>query len=298
MNLLLTGATGFIGTHLRRRLLEEGHDLTIITRSPGSWKEVSANNHRFISWDSDLVAAMEAADVVINMAGENLFDRRWSESVKKKLYDSRIESTRVLVEAMGSASDRPELLISVSGVNYYGERGEDPLEESEPPGHDFLAMICQDWEAEAQKAKAFGIRVSNPRVGVVLHPDDGALDKMILPFKLFIGGPIGRGSQYMPWIHMDDLCRALLFPMHEETFSGPYNACSPSPETMRNLARLMGKVMNRPSLMRVPEWAVKLLLGESATPVLTSLKVIPAQLRQAGFQWTFEDLEEALADLL
>ena len=296
--ILITGGTGFIGTYLCSELLREGHYVTILTRNPGKYQDEQAKNRNYISQDKDLSEAMESVDVVINLAGENLFGQRWSDSVKKKIYDSRILTTSNLVKQMKTSKARPELFISASAVGIYGDQGDSVLDEDTGPGDDFLADVCRDWEIEAWKAEALGIRVAIPRIGIVLEENGGVIEKMKLPFSLFAGGPIGRGRQYVPWIHMQDLCNAILYPMRNESFSGAYNCTSPEPETMNVLAAALGRVLNRPSFFRVPEVMLKAILGEAAQPVLSSLRVQPKKLQLSGFRFEFEDLEEALADIL
>ncbi|TVQ65724.1 MAG: TIGR01777 family protein [Balneolaceae bacterium] len=296
--ILITGGTGFIGGYLGQELLREGHYLTILTRNPENYIEKQAKNHAYISWSQDIAERMEESDVVINLAGENLFGQRWSDSVKKRIYNSRIETTRKLVEQMRKADRKPELFISASAVGIYGDSGDTVLDEQSETGSDFLADVCEDWEKEALKAEGLGVRVALPRIGIVLEKDGGVVEKMRLPFLFFAGGAIGSGRQYVPWIHMRDLCRAILYPMHFTELSGAYNACSPAPETMSTLSSAMGRVLNRPSLFRVPELALKIALGEAAQPVLGSLRVQPKKLLDSGFSFEFEDLEEALADIL
>lgn len=297
-NILITGGTGFVGGYLCEELMRRGHYLTILTRSPEKYSEQGSKNLVFKSWDDPLVPLMEESEIVINLAGENLFGQRWTEPVKKKLYNSRIITTSKLVKAMKQATVRPELFISASAVGIYGDRGDQLLDESSKPGDDFLAEICSDWEAESHKAKKLGVRVVNPRIGIVLEDNGGVVEKMKLPFSLFAGGPLGDGKQYVPWIHMADLCNALIYPIENLELEGPYNASAPVPETMNELARVMGKVMNRPAFFRVPEFMLKLVLGEAAQPVLSSLRVQPKVLQVTGFEFEFEDLEEALADIL
>jgi len=296
--ILITGGTGFIGSYLCEELMRRGHYLSILTRSPEKYSEENAKNQKYVGWDEPLAPLMEKTDIVINLVGENLFGQRWTDEVKKKLYNSRIGNTARLVEAMKQADQKPELLISASGVNYYGHRGDEIIDESTPAGDDFLATLCVDWEEESRKAEALGVRVANPRIGITLEEDGGVVEKMRLPFKLFAGGPLGSGTQYLSWIHMVDLCNALIYPMENEQFSGSYNAVSPTPETMNDLARIMGRVMNRPSFFRVPEFVLKLVLGEAALPVLSSLRIEPKALKLSGFEFKFNDLEEALADIL
>ncbi len=296
--ILITGGTGFIGEYLCSELMKEGHMLTLITRAPEKYEEEQAKNQQFISWDSDLVSAMQETDVVINLVGENLFGQRWTDTVKKKIYDSRILTTRKLVDAVRESSSKPELFISASGVNFYGDSGDELIDENSLPGNNFLSKVCMDWEGEARKAGTLGVRVAIPRIAPVLEIDGGIIAKMKLPFAFFVGGPLGPGNQYLPWIHMDDLCRAIMYPIQNQDVSGPDNACSPEPVTMNKLAEALGNVMNRPSFFRVPEFILRIILGEASLPVLCSLRVQPKVLQLAGFEFEYKDLQQALADIL
>ena len=298
LQILITGGTGFIGSYLCERLARNGHFLTLISRSPEKYAEESAKNQRYVSWDSDLSKEMDKADVVINLVGENLFGKRWTDEVKKRLYNSRIDLTNKLVEAIAASDSPPGLMISASGINYYGPSGNTVLTEEATSGDDFLANLCFDWEESALKAKAHGVRVAIPRIAPVLEDDDGIIDKMKLPFSLFVGGSLGSGDQYLSWIHMDDMISAIIFPIENSGISGPYNAASPNPVQMDEFAKTMGRVMNRPSLFKVPEFVLKTVLGEAATPVLASLRIQPKVLQQAGFEFQFADLEVALGDIL
>ena len=308
---LITGGTGYIGSQLTEQLLKQGHTVMILTRNPAKYEDRKSKNLQFLAWGEALVAAMERVDVVIHLAGENLFGRRWNEEVKRSLRDSRVETTRALVDAIRQAEDRPEWLISASAVGIYGDRGEEKITEETGAGADFLARLCADWEAEALKAKELGVKVAIPRIGIVLGRESEVIKNMRLPFSLFVGGAIGSGKQYVPWIHERDLVRALLFPLEggdgmndvegygsSEGIQGPYNACAPNPETMSDLAAAMGRVMNRPSLFKVPGFALRIVLGEVASSILGSLRVYPQRLTAAGFSFAFDDLEEALADIL
>lgn len=295
--ILITGGTGFIGSYLCSELLKEGHFISIITRSPEKYSEEQSKNLQYIGWDDNLSDTMDEVDVVINLVGESLFGKRWTESIKRSIYNSRIESTKKLVRAMEKSTSKPGLFISVSGISIYGDSGNELLDESSSAGDDFLAQVCKDWEKESQKAADLGVRVVNPRLGIVLQKDGGFLQIMKLPFFFFVGGPIGDGKQYIPWVHMDDLIRALIYPMENQDLTGPYNVCSPQPETMNRLADAMGNVLNRPSFFRVPEFVIKTVLGEASEPALSSLNVQPKVLQISGFEFKFEDLEEALADI-
>lgn len=299
MTIIVSGATGFIGGFLRTYLLELGHDLIIVSRNPAKYASEKAKNQQFVTWEaSELQKACNEADVVINLAGENIFGQRWTDEVKKRLLNSRVDSTRMLVEAIAAAEDKPKLMISASAVGIYGDTGSEVAAENTRPGSDFLAEICLAWEAEARKVRQYGVRLAIPRIGIVLHPEDGALQKMILPFKLFVGGPIGDGQQYVPWIHMHDAIRAIAYPIEKESFEGPYNVCAPESVSNEVLSFTIGSVLSRPSWLAAPTFALRIALGEAAQPVLSSLRVSPAHLMDEGFEFSFEDLEEALADLL
>lgn len=299
MTVLITGATGFIGGFLRTRLLEEGHTLNVVTRNPSKYSSERAENQRFIAWDeASLISAVEESDAVINLAGENIFGQRWTDEVKKRLMDSRVLATSKLVEAIRLAKNRPLLMISASAVGIYGDSGSEVLDEKSHTGNDFLAKICVAWEAEALKVKNYGVRLAIPRIGIVLHPDDGALQKMVLPFKLFAGGPIGDGQQFVPWIHMHDTVNALLYPLQKNEFEGVYNVCAPESVTNEALSFQIGRTLNRPSWISAPKFALGIILGEAAQPVLSSLRVVPNILLESGFSFVFDDLEEALSDLL
>lgn len=298
MNILISGGTGFIGEELRTLLLKQGHNLVILTRSPEKYQDENARNQRFISWEADLTAEMNKIDAVVNLAGENIFALRWTPEKKERILNSRIRVTKTLVDAMRDAENSPAVFISSSGANVYGDRGDDILDESEPATNDFLGEVCMLWEAEARKATEFGVRVANPRTGVVLEEGGGAMEKMIPPFRFFAGGPIGSGNQYMSWIHRTDLCRTIIFALEHEQLEGPYNACSPNPVTMNEFANTLGAVLNRPSIFRVPEFAVNLVMGEVSQLVTDSIRMQPKKLQVAGFQFHFEELEEALADIL
>ncbi|MEX2463365.1 MAG: TIGR01777 family oxidoreductase [Balneolaceae bacterium] len=295
--ILITGGTGFIGTYLCNELLKAGHYLTLVTRSPEKYSEDQAKNMRYIGWDDELAQAVNRTDVIINLAGESLFGQRWTDSVKKRIYDSRILTTQKLTKLIAESASKPDLFISASAVGIYGDSGDKILDESAKSGKDFLAKVCIDWEKEALKASDYGVRVAIPRIGIVLEDNGGVIDKMKLPFMFFVGGPIGSGNQFVPWVHMRDLCQAILYPIENEELEGPYNACSPNPVTMKSLANVIGTVMNRPAYFRVPTAILKFILGEAAEPILSSLRAHPKILQCLGFQFEFEDLEEALADI-
>lgn len=298
MNILITGGTGFIGSYLRTYLLRDGHLLTIVTRSPQKYQDETAKNQYFVSWEDNLVAEMEKADAVINLAGSSIFGKRWTDEVKNRIHSSRIKCTQQLVEAIEQADDRPSVMVSASGADYYGDSGDDILDEKSEPGDSFLSHVCVDWEQAAQPVTGLGVRLASPRIGVVLEKDGGALQQMLLPFKLGVGGPIGSGEQYFPWIHMLDLCRGLIFPLENESLEGPYNLSAPNPVTMSEFAGELADQLHRPSIFRVPEFVLDIVLGEAANPVITSKRMQPKKLQQLGFNFRFEYLRQALGDIL
>lgn len=286
-----------MGSYLRDVLLKQGHYLTIITRSPDSYKSEESKNQKFITIE-EVSGVMDSTDIVINLAGENLFGQRWTDSVKKRIYDSRISITRSLVDAIRASEKKPDVFISASGINYYEPAGDDVITEESKAANDFLAKVCKDWESEAIKARDLGVRVVISRFGIVLEKDGGVIEKMKLPFTLFVGGAIGPGTQYLSWIHMKDLCNSIMFAIEHEEINDVFNATAPEPVTMNQFASAMGNVMNRPSIFRVPEFALNIILGEAAVPVVASLNVQPKVLQKAGFEFEFDDLEMALGEIL
>ncbi|TYP91668.1 hypothetical protein LX73_2492 [Fodinibius salinus] len=298
MEIFITGATGFIGSYLRTMLLRQGHFLTIVTRNPASYENEKAKNQRFISWDDDLVTEMDKSDVVINLAGAPIFGRRWTQQVKEQIYNSRIERTADIAEAIVQAKNPPELFISGSAAGFYGDRGDKVIDESVGSGSDFLARVCIDWEASASPAADAGVRLVHPRIGIALEQEGGALKQMLPAFKFGVGGPVGTGKQFFPWIHMHDLCRGLIFPIDNHDLEGAYNLNAPNPVRMKKFANILAEQLRRPALFRVPEFVLKLVFGEAANPIVNSLRLQPKKLQQHGFEFRFSHLPEALGDIL
>jgi uncharacterized protein (TIGR01777 family) len=296
MKVFLTGGNGFVGTNLARFLTEKGHEVSVLVRNPSKVKDLPGQVSVVVgeptkpgTWQENL----EKYDLFINLAGASIF-RRWDNDYKKLLRDSRIKTTRNLVEALPSSG----VLLSASAVGYYGFTADQELDETSPPGKDFLAQLAVDWENEAIKASQKGIRVALTRFGVVMGNDGGALDQMVRPFKFFVGGPIGSGRQWMSWIHVQDLCRAALFVAENPTVEGPVNFCSPEPVTNKNLAEEIGKILRRPSFMSAPGFAIRLALGEFGSVILKGQRVFPRKLIDHGFQFNFSSVRSALNDLL
>lgn len=297
MNILITGGTGFIGSYLRTLLLREGHLLTIVSRSPGKYEGETAQNQQFISWEADFNTVMEEADAVINLVGESIFGQRWTDEIKQEIYSSRIDNTLKLASAINQVNNPPSVMISASGIDYYNDNGDEFIDETGEPGNDFLSKVCKDWEKAAREVSDAGVRVAIPRFGVVLETGGGALQQMLIPFRLFVGGSVGSGKQYFSWIHLHDLCRGIIFSLENEHFDGAYNLCAPNPVTMNEFADSLGDILNRPSLFRVPKFALKLALGEAATPIIKSLRVQPKRLQQEGFEFRFNHVSEALSEI-
>ncbi len=296
MKFLITGGTGFVGTYLTRKLLQNDHDVTVIGRSPapvipsGCFHAITGDTTRKGSWQD----ALKDVDAVINLAGISIF-HRWTPAYKQQIYDSRILTTRNVVEGM--SGDLPQTLISTSAVGYYGSRGDDILTESEPCGGDFLSKVGNDWEHEAFEAEKKNIRVVAARFGVVLGRNGGALKQMITPFKWFAGGPMGNGRQWFSWIHILDLVAGLMFLLENRKLQGPVNLCSPNPVTSGELARTLGGILGRPAVIPAPSLALRLVLGEFAETLLSSQRAIPEKLIQSGFVFRFPDLKGALKEL-
>ena len=298
MNIIMTGGTGFIGHHLSKWLGENGHQVIILSRHPGKYRDSGNRNITIEPWPENLGKRLNGIDAVINLAGENLFGQRWTATVKKRILESRVKTTRSIVEGIRSADDPPGVLLSASAVGYYGSRGRERIHEKDRPANDFLALVCQQWEDEAQKAEDVNVRTVITRIGLPLQPDGGVLGKMLLPFKFGVGGPLGNGRQFFPWIHMADMCRAVNFLLTSEDLSGPFNMTAPIPVTMRQFAVDLGRVLRRPAWLSVPKFALDLLLGEAAKSITASLRVVPKKLLNSGFEFQFQELEPALRDLL
>lgn len=303
MHISITGGTGLVGSRLSDFLIQQGHSVGILTRSPQKYMDEASKARRYVSYDA-LEGEIRRSDAVVNLAGENLFDQRWSDAVKQRLMRSRISTTKAVVQAIIAApkAQRPDVLVSASAVGYYGSQGDTELTEAQPAGDDFLAKICENWEAEAQKLKAEEaapeVRLAIPRIGIVIDPEGGALEKMLTPFKMGVGGPLGSGKQYFPWIHAEDVSRALYFAITEEKLEGAFNVCAPNPVTMKAFASELGRVMGRPSALAVPEFALKLLVGEATSALTASLRAIPQKLLDTGYSFEYPEVHAALTHLM
>jgi uncharacterized protein (TIGR01777 family) len=291
MHVLITGGSGFIGRALARELLADGHRVTVLTRNATRTRARLPEAAGVV----ETLAEASAVDAVVNLAGENLAEGRWTPTRKQALRDSRLDTTRTLLAWMEAQPRRPGVLVSGSAVGWYGPRGDETLGEDAAPGEDFAAQLCCDWEAEAVKAEALGVRVCRIRTGLVLDPEGGALAKMLLPFRLGLGGPLGDGRQWMSWIVRADLVALIRWLLGNQGAQGAYNATAPNPVTNAEFARTLGHALHRPALLPAPGFALRLLFGEMAELLLTGQRVLPARATAQGFQFRYPELAPAFA---
>ncbi|MBI2939086.1 MAG: TIGR01777 family protein [Chloroflexi bacterium] len=308
MRIVVTGGTGFLGVPLVRRLVEDGHAVTLLTR-----REPAATSATFgaemagridaVRWTAapggpSTLRAIDGADAVINLAGEPITDGRWTAARKERIRASRVLATRAVVEGIERASQRPAVLIQGSAVGYYGDRGDQVVTEETPAGHDFLAEVVAQWEAASLPAERAGVRVVRVRTAPALAADGGALARMLPPFRFGLGGPLGSGRQWFPWIHRGDWIGLVRFALARADLAGPLNASAPNPVTMSEFAHALGRALRRPVLFRVPVFALRVVLGELADFLTVSQRVVPAAALRAGFVFPFPELDPALRDLL
>jgi uncharacterized protein (TIGR01777 family) len=298
MKIIVAGGTGFLGAPLGRALLQDGHHVVVLTRGAPSAGGPSAP--RTVTWTPNgalgpWAGELDGAGVVVNLAGESIAERRWTASQKQKILDSRLLATRSLAEAIRRAARPPQVFVSGSAVGYYGPRDDDIVTEDTPPGSDFLARVCVQWETEARAAAGSHTRVVCLRTGLVLERDGGALPKMLPPFWLGAGGRVGSGRQYWPWIHRQDWIDLVRFAIRTPTVTGALNATAPFPVTNADFARALGRALRRPAFMPAPGFALKLLLGEMADALLLSgQRAVPAKAERAGHPFTCKQLDQAL----
>jgi uncharacterized protein (TIGR01777 family) len=297
VKITISGASGLIGRRLLKTLGGAGHSLQVLSRHAGM---NMPPNVKVFAWDplkgEPPAESLRDADAVVHLAGEPVA-QRWSEDVKRRIRDSRVTGTRSLVQAMTRAEKRPGTFVCASAVGYYGSRGDDVLNESSPPGADYLADVCREWEREAMAAEVAGIRVVCVRTGVVLDPRGGALASMLPPFRMGVGGKIGSGRQWMPWIHGQDLSELFRFAV-ENPVKGAMNGAAPNPVRNADFARVLGAALHRPAILPMPEFALRMIFGEMAGVLTASQRALPEAAENAGFQFRFPELNGALADLL
>ncbi len=295
--ILMTGATGLIGGYIFRALQSKGDEIIVLSTHPGSAAEKLKNAKQVISLEDYLSLKDEKIDVIINLAGTNVGDKRWNDEFKKVIFSSRINTTRKMVELIASMKNKPELLLNSSGIDYYGDTGDKIVDESSPPGDTFLSMVCEAWESEALKASEYGTRAAVMRTGFVMAQGSEAVRRLSMPFKFFAGGPIGSGKQYMPWIHIDDLIGIFLYTLDNTNISGPVNVCAPNPERMKEFSKYLGKAMGRPSIFTVPGFVVKIIAGQMAEVILTGRRAVPKKILNAGYKFKFEHALDAWKDM-
>jgi uncharacterized protein (TIGR01777 family) len=298
MKVVITGGGGFVGTHLTHDLLEKGHHVLSLGTTPPA-HPVANDRYRFLQADTSIPGTwqddLEAPDAVINLAGKTIFNY-WTSAYKEAIYHSRVDTTKHLVEAL--PENQKTILLSASAAGFYGNRQDDVLDETQSAGNDFLATVCQDWESEANRAARKGMRTITARLGVVLGRGGGAMSKMLPAFRFFVGGPIGNGRQWFPWIHIEDLISAIQFVLSNDTVSGPVNFCGVQPATNRDLARTLGKTMKRPSIMPAPAFMVRLVMGELGNAVLFSQRTVPAKLLSLGFTFKYPTIQDAVSEIV
>ncbi|MCB0115081.1 MAG: TIGR01777 family oxidoreductase [Caldilineaceae bacterium] len=302
MHVIITGGTGLIGTALVQNLLEDGHQVTVLSRSPQKKQSPALDGANVVGWDSRTAEGWghlaDGADAIVNLAGAGIADRRWSAERKRQILESRVDAGKAVMEAIRNAKQKPKVLIQSSAVGFYGPSDDRELSERSSPGSDYLAQVCFEWEASTAGAKALGVRRPVIRTGIVLSTKGGALPKMLLPFQFFIGGPLGSGKQYFPWIHIADEVRAIRFLLESPDADGPYNLAAPNPPTNAEFSKQLGEAMSRPSLMPVPGFGLKILFGEMSTVLLDGQRAVPQKLQDAGFDFNYTEAVPALTDVL
>jgi uncharacterized protein len=301
MKVAIAGGTGFVGRRLVERLLETGHEVLVLTRNAANARSRLSPNVQVLECNvqkpGDWQNALSGYDGVVNLAGHPIAESRWTSAVKAEILNSRQLATQNLVHAIATASSKPSVLVNASAIGYYGSSESASFDEASSPGNDFLAQVCQTWEAEATKVKAADVRLVILRIGIVVG-NGGAIAKMIPPFKLYGGGPIGNGKQWFSWIAREDLVNLILYALTQPSMSGTYNATAPHPVHMAELCQILGEVLQRPSWLPVPDIALKLLLGEGAQVVLEGQHVLPKNTQASGFQFQYPELKPALESFL
>jgi uncharacterized protein len=299
MKVAITGATGFVGSRLVEKLNEQGHQIVVLTRSLDRAKRLFSREtfaNLEIKEAGNWQSAISGCDAVVNLAGEPIAER-WTTQHKQEIITSRQLTTKNLVEAIKQANPQPSVLINASAIGYYGTSETTTFEETSAAGNDFLAEVCKIWETEAQKVKEAGVRLVILRIGIVLG-NGGALGKMLAPFKMYAGGPIGSGRQWFSWIHREDLVSLIIEAIQRQDLEGVFNATAPNPVRMNELCQTLGEVMNRPSWLPVPDFALELMLGDGAIVVLEGQQVLPKQTQAIGFQYKYPTLKPALAEIV
>lgn len=302
MRVAVSGATGFIGRALVRTLLDRGDDVLALSRRPEAARRILGEEVKLIRWSPEFDPAwgeaIEGYDAVINLAGEPIFGRRWTRAQKRRILKSRAESAAGMIKAIRRADHRPDVLINASAIGYYGPQQDERIDESAPPGEDFLAEVSRAWEEEVEDDDTENVRTVRIRIGVALGPGGGALKWMAAPFRMFLGGPIGSGRQWISWIHIDDLVGIFLLALENPRVEGPLNATAPEPVTNREFARTLGQVLGRPSWLPTPGIVLRLAFGQAADVIRQGQRVWPRRVLEMGYRFRFASLAEALQNIL
>jgi uncharacterized protein len=310
MRVFMTGGTGLIGSRVIRRLRDRQDEIVLLSRRPAAARDRLGGAGQIVEGDpmqpGPWMDRLSDCDAVVHLAGQNIFSRRWNKEFKKLLFDSRVKSSENIVQALArnprTSSGAAKILVNASAIGYYGPRGDEELTEESPPGNDFMAHICVEWERAARSAELHGIRVAIVRTGIVLNKEGGALAKMLMPFKLGAGGPIGwtpwSGRQVMSWIHGEDIVGIFLLALEHPAARGPINGTAPQPVTNREFGKALGHALHRPAFLPTPPLALRALLGEVAEVITTGQRVLPKQALALGYQFRFPNLDAALADIL
>jgi uncharacterized protein len=306
MRVFVTGGTGLVGSVLIPRLRERGDAVVALTRRPEQAKQALGEQVTIVAGDpmqpGAWMDALKDCDGVVHLAGEGIFNRRWKAAFKQLLRDSRINSTENVVVALAKSPRRQDgaskVFVNASAIGYYGPHGDEEITEEGAPGSDFLAQVCIEWEKAAREAERSGVRVVLLRTGVVLAKHGGALAKMLTPFKMFVGGPVGSGRQVMSWIHIDDLVGEIMFALDHPEVAGPLNGTAPHPVTNKEFSKALGRVLHRPSFLKTPGFMLRLMLGKVAEVLTTGQRVLPRKALAAGYPFRFADVDSALRDIL
>jgi uncharacterized protein (TIGR01777 family) len=301
MRIVITGGTGLIGSAVAREMGSAGHEVVVLTRDPAKTGPLPPNT-RAVQWDGrtagDWAKLLDGDTVIVHLAGDSVAAGRWTEEKKRRIRDSRVESGRAVLEAVRQAKAKPRALLQGSAVGYYGDAGDEVVSELHPPGDDFLARVCVEWEASTAEVATMGVRRPVLRTGIVLSDQGGALPRMALPFRMLAGGPLGNGRQWLAWIHEVDEVGAIRFLIEREEADGPFNLTAPGPVTNRELSRALGQVLHRPSFAPAPGFALRLLLGEMADVLLHGQRAVPRRLLDLGYVFRYPEALGALRSLL
>ncbi|MBK6532008.1 MAG: TIGR01777 family protein [Deltaproteobacteria bacterium] len=298
MRVGVVGATGFVGKALVAALTERGDAVVAFSRDPARARKTLARVADARSLEAITAEGVADLDAVVNLAGESIGAKRWDAEYKAAILESRVRTTRRVVDAIGAAGRRPQVLVNASAVGFYGPRGDEEVTEATPSGADFLSGVCREWEREAERVSTFGVREVRMRLGVVLGDGGGSLEKMLLPFKMFVGGPVGDGRQWFSWVHLADVVGAIVWALDHPTLHGAVNVTAPEPVRFRDFAEALGRRLRRPSWLPVPAFALRLAMGQMAEVVVTGQRAVPAALIADGYSFKYSRIDDALTTVV